>query len=486
MQKDVVMSNAVQGVIFDMDNTLLATDKLAEIREQGLYRNMTEEQLKLAVVYKKTEVVLSKLREMKIPLAIVTNSPKDYASQLLDFHNLAQYFPVVISYGDVGAAGAKPSPKGIQMALKQMGLCASDNILYIGDDHRDFNACYAAGIKPIAPAWGSNKKMTQMPAAVLSSESFISELDDYDQIKLIAERCAHEKSFGIEKKQLYFAPLNLEGNIVALDRDEIDVACLGRYYSQGSVLMAGLHDAHSLSKEIVRKDHVKNYVMPEYFVDLLGHVVKELPKYLFNDELGFDIISVVPAKYGKNQRLENLLGRIGKKADISSTFIKDLFYFSEGAKSLKTLGAKENRVEEINKNLKIKNKYKDLIEGKKILIIDDVLTTGATLQGTHSILTELKAERVFSIALAKTVSFSGELKICPECSSTMNIRKPKGVRFWGCSGYFTEVKCTYTEEIKIRDCPDCQKPMYKKQNRRDQSYFVACSGYPKCRRTDSI
>ena len=35
-------------------------------------------------------------------------------------------------------------------------------------------------------------------------------------------------------------------------------------------------------------------------------------------------------------------------------------------------------------------------------------------------------------------------------------------------------------------CPDCGGPMVSRQNKRDQSRFWGCAGYPKCRGTRNV
>lgn len=48
--------------------------------------------------------------------------------------------------------GIKPSPQGINLALNNLNLTNKNNVLFIGDDAKDINASYAAGVKPITPA----------------------------------------------------------------------------------------------------------------------------------------------------------------------------------------------------------------------------------------------------------------------------------------------------------------------------------------------
>lgn len=400
------MTNTVEAILFDLDNTLINTNSLQEYRESTNKQPLTDEQLSTTKLYPKTKTILDKLKQNNITLGIVTNSPRRYALDILEHHNIKDFFDTIVTYNEVGPDGIKPSPKGINLALSNLKLNSNNNILFIGDDAKDINASYAAGIKPLAPAWASKEFIGQMPAAMISTQCLTEELNNYNHIDLIADRCANFNTFDIDKKWLFFIPMNKDGKIGAIKKDEIDFICLGRYFSQKNKLTAKIHEQHTLSKEIYKKETDPKYVAPEYWVELLSFFIDKTPEYLFNDKEKFDIITVIPAKKGNNKRLENLLTRLSRHSKNPKTaYISDLFYFSEGAKSLKTLG-RDEREREIKKNLNFNPKYASIIENAKILIIDDVITTGSTLKGAKLLLEKMQPQRVLSIALAKTVSIS--------------------------------------------------------------------------------
>ncbi|EHL5818046.1 HAD-IA family hydrolase, partial [Escherichia coli] len=392
------MTNTVEAILFDLDNTLINTNSLQEYRESTNKQPLTDEQLSTTKLYPKTKTILDKLKQNNITLGIVTNSPRRYALDILEHHNIKDFFDTIVTYNEVGPDGIKPSPKGINLALSNLKLNSNNNILFIGDDAKDINASYAAGIKPLAPAWASKEFIGQMPAAMISTQCLTEELNNYNHIDLIADRCANFNTFDIDKKWLFFIPMNKDGKIGAIKKDEIDFICLGRYFSQKNKLTAKIHEQHTLSKEIYKKETDPKYVAPEYWVELLSFFIDKTPEYLFNDKEKFDIITVIPAKKGNNKRLENLLTRLSRHSKNPKTaYISDLFYFSEGAKSLKTLG-RDEREREIKKNLNFNPKYASIIENAKILIIDDVITTGSTLKGAKLLLEKMQPQRVLSIA----------------------------------------------------------------------------------------
>ncbi|MCR0997621.1 HAD hydrolase-like protein [Serratia rubidaea] len=443
------MNNSIEAVLFDLDNTLVNTNSLKEYREGAKDKRLTQDELSTTKLYPKTKVVLESFKDSNVLMAIVTNSPRQYALDVLNHHGIEHYFSTIITYNDVGPGGVKPSPQGINLALSNLNLTNKNNILFIGDDAKDINASYAAGVKPITPAWASKDFIGQMPAAMISTRCLSEEVDNFNHIDLIADRCANFNSFDIDKKWLFFIPMDKDGNIGAVKKSEINFLCLGRYFSQKNTLTAKIHENHTLSKEIYKKELEPKYVVPEYWVDLLSYFVDKTPAYFFEDDSVFDIVTVIPAKKGKNRRLENLLNRMSRNSKNRHTqYISDLFYFSEDAKSLKTMGRGE-RASEIKDNFHFNSKYENIIQASKILIIDDVLTTGSTLKGAQSLLEAMNPERVLSISLAKTVSISEDMHVCDNCGKLMRVMRNKksGQHFLGCTGFFDTPQCKNTMSI---------------------------------------
>lgn len=443
------MSNSIEAALFDLDNTLVNTNSLKEYREGSKENRLTHDELLTTKLYPKTKVVLESLRNSKVLMAVVTNSPKQYALDILNHHGVLGYFEKIVTYNDVGPSGIKPSPCGINLALDSLGLTNENNIIFVGDDAKDINASYAAGIKPITPAWASKDFIGQMPAAMISTKCLSEEINNFNHIDLIADRCANFNSFDIDKKWLFFIPMDKDGNIGAVKKSEINFICLGRYFSQKNTLTARIHENHTLSKEIYKKELEPKYVVPEYWVDLLSYFIDKTPEYLFDDDSIFDIVTVIPAKKGKNKRLENFLTRLSRHSKNRHTqYISDLFFFSEGAQSLKTMG-RDERENEIREHLHFNTKYENMIPSAKILIIDDVITTGSTLKGAQSLLDILSPEKVLSISIAKTVSISEHMHICSKCGKLMRVmlNKKSGEHFLGCTGFFDTPQCKHTMSI---------------------------------------
>jgi FMN phosphatase YigB (HAD superfamily) len=471
------MANELKAIIFDLDDTLVATSKLEKYRTtkdiDGLKKNLSE-----STIYAPVRGILESIRKKGIPLGLVTNSPRWYVDEVLKFHDI-EVFDAIVCFDDVGPSGLKPRPDGLKMVLKQLHLDNSKNVIYIGDKGTDFIAAYHVAIRPVAPSWASRDPMDVIPATIMNSETLIENLDDFDEFSLAADRTAGKECFDYPKKQLNFLPINEDGKLVALNRDKIRIVALGRYFSKTSNLAHELHGIHPLSKEIAKKDESENYEIPDYYIDLLTKSVESLALFMLSKNEDFDIVTVIPAKQGKNARLERMLDKIESKSGSSARHIKDLFVFKEGAQSLKTLGGRDARESEVNAKLFIKNQYADILKGQKILIIDDVTTTAATFNRGFELLSDFDAAFSMGLCLAKTVSMRDfEDKLCSKCGRVMQIvtNKTSGIQFYTCTGYFDNKSCNEKEHLPVKDCNQCGGFMYKKQNK-SGGLFLACSNW---------
>ncbi len=474
-------TNPVEAVIFDLDDTLVSTSNLEQYRKSG-DREGLKENISRSRVFDPVPDMLRDIKNKGVRLALVSNSPRWYINQVLEFHNI-ELFGVIVAYDDVGQTGVKPSGRGIELALEKLELTKDRNVIYVGDKDIDFVAAYHCNVKPIAPSWATTHPIDQVPAAILNSTSLLSSLDDYDSISLIADRTALERTFEFDKRQLNFIPLNEQGQVSALKKENIRLIALGRYFSQGSTLTASYHEAHQLSKDIFAKEESETYVIPQYYVNLMAKVVESLPKYaLENVGAHFDIVTVIPAKKRKNPRLENFLRRIEIESNSKSKFIPDIFEFSHGATSLKTLGSFAKRQAELKDMLHLKRKYAHLLAGKSVLVIDDVLTTGASFGRSFELLEQCGSIFSMGVCLAKTVSVAEELGCCPECDSILQVKtnSKTGIHFIGCTGFY-ETRCGYSKSIIAAECPQCGDNLVKRFNSKDKSYFYGCEGYSKTR-----
>lgn len=64
---------------------------------------------------------------------------------------------------------------------------------------------------------------------------------------------------------------------------------------------------------------------------------------------------------------------------------------------------KEEREKNLKRGFLVNKKYRDFVKGKKILLLDDVITTGATLENCAKALRKCGAEKITVLTIAKTV-----------------------------------------------------------------------------------
>lgn len=94
-------------------------------------------------VFDGVKPVLDKLKTAGLKTALVTNSQRDIAEEILGNTGLAKYFDVVVAGDDVDSG--KPDPAMINLALEKLGLDPSD-ALFVGDTVWDIEAGQAAGV----------------------------------------------------------------------------------------------------------------------------------------------------------------------------------------------------------------------------------------------------------------------------------------------------------------------------------------------------
>ena len=139
------------------------------------------------------------------------------------------------------------------------------------------------------------------------------------------------------------------------------------------------------------------------------YLAKELSKLLYPKLQEFisdiDFIIAVPL-YKKKLRKRKfnqsiLLAKfIAKKYDIK--LIPDLLVrIKEGSNQIGL--NKRGRIKNVRNAFLLNQKYKDIIKNKNILIIDDVVTTGATINNCSKILTKHAVGGVFAAVIAKRI-----------------------------------------------------------------------------------
>ncbi len=96
---------------------------------------------------------LEGLAAMGLPLACLTNKPKDLAQTLLKQKGLAEFFPIV--FGGDSFERKKPDPLPLHKTCEALGF-APHQVLMVGDSSNDAQAARAAGCKVVLLTYGYN------------------------------------------------------------------------------------------------------------------------------------------------------------------------------------------------------------------------------------------------------------------------------------------------------------------------------------------
>lgn len=107
--------------------------------------------LRLTRVFEAVEPVLRRLESAGLPWGIVTNKIELFTGPVVQGLGLDARAATVIA-GDT-TPHAKPHPEPLLEAARRLGLPA-EQLIYVGDDHRDIQAGRAAGMCTVAAGWG--------------------------------------------------------------------------------------------------------------------------------------------------------------------------------------------------------------------------------------------------------------------------------------------------------------------------------------------
>ncbi len=115
-----------------------------------------------------------------------------------------------------------------------------------------------------------------------------------------------------------------------------------------------------------------------------------------------DLITFIPLHpyklrvRGYNQCQEIAL-ELGKLSGIA---VKNLLLKKKNTKAQAQIKDQDERLRRMDDLFQVRNKYKNLIKNKIIIIIDDVITTGATLNAASKTLKEAGVKQVFALIIA--------------------------------------------------------------------------------------
>lgn len=490
----------IKLVLFDLD-TLLDSASLSYTNNQAdLQAAIAEEKGKPYKEVKETLVELQK----GVALGYVTSSPEWYATTLLENYFAGIKWSRVVSYGADEFTGEAGQGVGLELALQGLEV-PTKHILYIGDSAEDVEAGLKAGVKVGLALW--KHKLSggpwpqcgfEVPKAFRQDALNAMERGpDYvidvprgifcvfphhlSGLPLLEGVALSDHAVMPKPHLLYFAKEDFKS------RDTVFGVALGRYFPS-----AHPRQDHELNRRLLAAKtagYEPSWIRAiAFYLKALMHNGSYLEsvigdsarlEYLSRDCLDtetamnlrtnikqrtesqmcrFDLITVIPAKVGGVPRLENLASAVVNMLEFPwVAFDPNQFIWSSAAQSNMKLKFKERR--DNVTHMQAHPHAKD-VRGKRILVIDDIVTTGATLLRAKQILQQRAAKEVFALTLAMTCGSdlkSKATKLCPECGGELRLRTNNRDKsqFWGCQNYgIAGVQCTYTESYTQQDVHD--------------------------------
>ncbi len=169
-----------------------------------------------------------------------------------------------------------------------------------------------------------------------------------------------------------------------------------RYFKQN--ISIGIYN-NILKKAIKLYKFEKRYLISNDFIDLIKKNIEK--DFIVKNDI---IIGVPLSKNKEWERGFNQTYLIAKKLSkiYNLPFIKNLLIKVKDTPAQSELKAKE-RLHNLKDIFKIKKRYKNIIKDKKILLVDDIYTTGTTVNECAKVLKENFAKEINVLTIARSV-----------------------------------------------------------------------------------
>jgi hypothetical protein len=182
------------------------------------------------------------------------------------------------------------------------------------------------------------------------------------------------------------------------------ISAFGRFFSKYAPLQAIRHH-HHLTNEIEACKTASSF--PQRWVNVILHDCAEQTRYLRSGQSV--VLTCIPARPGRDHRLGRLIQQC---QDYSAThhssnmrirFEPNLFEYAPGVRSNSNEHLnREDRFANVTEYLKLSSTA-NLQAADKVIVIDDVVTSGSTLIGAGKLLKQAGVEFVRLVAMAKNV-----------------------------------------------------------------------------------
>jgi FMN phosphatase YigB (HAD superfamily) len=141
----------MSAVIFDLDDTLVVTGHLREIRDQSLWKFITKTEIAKIKPFPGIPELLALLRSRGCKIAIVTTAPRWYAEQIIEALSLP--CDAIVAAGEVKYG--KPDVAPSRLALDLLGQTDASTAFVVGDRCIDIISGNRVCDWTIGAVWGT-------------------------------------------------------------------------------------------------------------------------------------------------------------------------------------------------------------------------------------------------------------------------------------------------------------------------------------------
>jgi len=415
MHPSALGKDDVKGFLFDLDQTLVDSSALLGHRRMGWWTTVmnTLHKVRAFPGSPAPHELPGKLAAAGYKIAVVTSSPRHYAEALLKQFGVS--YDALVASGDT--AEKKPDPAPLLKAVADLGLTA-EAVWHVGDDPKDHEASYRAGIKSIGAGWAENAKASASPDVVAMTAAELLNPQFLPQASYVGEALAAASS-----------PWPHAGWAIACDAT---TTALGRYFKTADPR----HAHHPLTAAILDfKDHDTQAAM-------FGRAVAEFMKS--SPWQPTFIVPVPPKPDQTRNRFALLLQQ-------AAPLLPGVTMYPDGLKCVKQIDGYKG-MSAAARRAAIQGAFVSNYtwNGAKVLLLDDVHTTSSTTAECARMLSVAKASEVRTLVLAKDQDSFAPLRTCDRCGANMKVRKGKNGPFWGCTKWRRPpdpTSCTFTVNI---------------------------------------
>ncbi|EGD32464.1 ComF family protein [Streptococcus sanguinis] len=216
------------------------------------------------------------------------------------------------------------------------------------------------------------------------------------------------------------------------DSKRVRLFSLGRYYGSKHYM----HELHPYSKVIISNKSSSSKLFGKFNTKLSDLIIQTIGS--FPGSFKLDALCYVPPRPKEESRFSDIFDHIFSRTDKWLQQLEDISPFLIATRDFE----KQKYLSTEERLTNVENVFtvtKDLT-GKNILVIDDVVTTGATLKACAEALFQAGAENVSFFVFAinqreQSGLFSEYRAACPDCSGDLylNINSTTYLPFYSCS-----------------------------------------------------